>query len=233
MTNGDIVSDRTSGLKELAATAAQLVEALEGCVTSEMNASSYEKSRPTIWHGRKYVRGGLLRILALTRSCLREIQAGNFAGAALLSRSVMETSAMLVLFSRNLAKATRKIDADRLRAVVFSHYLGSKAFEIPGSAKAPHVMDALRAANEQDEWIQPVYDMLSDVAHPNWAGTTQVFLDDVTPWKTETRINREFARDLATNVLLGLYSIRSALKAATDIDRLLNELSVSQATRGV
>jgi hypothetical protein len=68
-----------------------------------------------------------------------ELQQGNFASAALLSRSVMETSAMLVLFSRNLTKAAKKIEPERVRAVVFSHYLGSKAFELAGSAKAPHV----------------------------------------------------------------------------------------------
>jgi hypothetical protein len=75
--------------------------------------------------------------------------------------------------------------------------------------------------------------MLSDVAHPNWAGTTQVFLDDVTTWKAEPRINPVFARDLATNILLGLYTIRLATASAEKIEHLLNELAVSQETRGV
>jgi hypothetical protein len=233
MESDDVAPDPTGGLKEIAKTASELIECLGAYTGASISASSHEKSRPTIWYGRKYLRGCLLRISSLGTSSLEELQHGNFVSAALLSRSVMETSGMLVLFSRNLTKAARKIEPERLRAIVFSHYLGSKAFEVTGSARAPHVMDALRAVKEQEEWVQPVYDMLSDVAHPNWAGTTQVFLDDVTTWKSEPRINRVFARDLATNILLGLYTIRLAIASAKTIELLLNELSASQETRGV
>ena len=220
-------------LRELTATVAQFLEAVQKETSAPIEASQYEKLRPTIWYARKYVRGCLLRIGALGTSCFAELRRNNLASAALLSRSVIETSAMLTLFSRNLGKAAGNIEPQRLRTVVSSHYLGTKAFEVVGSAKAPHVTDALRAAKEKDDWIQPVYDMLSDVAHPNWAGTTQLLLDDMGTWRAEPRTNPEFALDLAANILLGLYSIRLALDASNDIVRILNELSVSTKTRGL
>jgi hypothetical protein len=57
-----------------------------------------------------------------------------------------------------------------------------------------------------------------------------LFLDDVGRWSTESRINREFAIDLATNILLGLYSVRLALDASNRIEGVLNELAVSAKT---
>jgi hypothetical protein len=226
-------TDRGFSLGELTATVARFLDVLQKETSKPIEASQYEKSRPTIWYARKYVRGCLLRIGALGTSCLAELRRNNLASAALLSRSVIETGAMLTLFFRNLSKAAGDVELQRIRAVVSSHYLGTKAFEVIGSAKAPHVMDALRAAKEKDDWIQPVYDMLSDVAHPNWAGTTQLLLDDVGPWKAEPCTNPSFARDLAANILLGLYSIRLALDSANSIDAVLNELSVSTRTRGI
>jgi hypothetical protein len=225
--------NRIAGLSELMATAARLLGMLNNNVTESMNASSLEKERPSIWFARKYVRGCLLRILSLGTSTMGELERNNFASAALLSRSVIETSAMLELFHNNLRKVSTDNDPEKLRTVVSSHYLGTKAFELAGSAKAPHVMDAVRAANKKEGWIQSVYDMLSDVAHPNWAGTTQLFLDDVGRWGAESHINREFAIDLATNILLGLYAVRLALGASNHIEGVLNELTVSAKTRGI
>jgi len=220
-------------LRELTATVAGFLDVLKKETSAPIEASQYEKLRPTMWYARKYVRGCLLRIGALSLSCLAELQRNNIASAALLSRSVIETSAMLTLFSRNLGKAAGNIEPQRLRAVVSSHYLGTKAFEVAASAKAPHVMDALRAVKEKVDWIQPVYDMLSDVAHPNWAGTTQLLLDDVDTWRAEPRTNPGFALDLTANILLGLYSIRLALDSAGSIEGVLNELSISTRTRGI
>jgi hypothetical protein len=229
----DMSEDRTAGLNELMTTAARLLGMLKNHLTASMGASSLEKERPSIWFARKYVRGCLLRVLSLGTSTMAELERSNLASAALLSRSVIETSAMLELFDNNLSKVATGNDPQRLRTVVSSHYLGTKAFELAGSAKAPHVMDAVRAAKKKEDWIQSVYDMLSDVAHPNWAGTTQLFLDDVGRWSTECRINREFAIDLSTNILLGLYSVRLALDASNHIEGVLNELVVSATTRGI
>ena len=220
------------GLRELAENASRLLEAMQQLTRTSIRASSYEKARPTIWYARKYVRACMLRMYVVGTACLRELKNGDFASAALLSRSVIETSAMLVLFSQNLTKAARTTDRCRIQNVVRSHYLGSKAFELTGST-SPHVMDALRAVKEQEEWVQAVYDMLSEVAHPNWAGTTQVFIDDVTIWEAEPHINQGFASALGTNVLLGLYTMRLAQSCAEKIEGLLNELSVSEKTRGI
>jgi hypothetical protein len=220
----------TPGLNELMATAVRLLGMLKNNVTESISASPLEKKQPSIWFARKYVRGCLLRVLSLGTSTIAELERNNFASAALLSRSVIETGAILELFYNDLSKVATDNDRQRLRAVVSSHYLGTKAFELAGSAKAPHVMDAVRAAKKKEDWIQSVYDMLSDVAHPNWAGTTQLFLDR---WSTESHINREFAIDLATNILLGLYAVRLALDASNHIEGVLNELAVSSKTRGI
>lgn len=68
---------------------------------------------------------------------------------------------------------------------------------------------------------------------PDCRRTTKVFLDDATVWEAEPRINQEFASALGTNVLLGLYTIRVAQSCAEKIESLLNELSVSEKTRGI
>jgi hypothetical protein len=228
------VSERADiSVGDLVEVVAALVEMLDEYKDITIQASRFEKPRPTVWYARKYVRRCLLRVQELSRSCLKELQDQHFAVAALLSRSVIETSAMLLLFSKNLGKLAVKPDIERIRSVVFSHYLGTKAFEILGAAKAPHVMDAIRSTKQLHPWVESAYDMLSDVAHPNWAGTTQLFLDDLDLWRSDPRINREFARNLTMNILLGLYSIQLAQDAAVEVDRLLNELSVSQETRGV
>ena len=77
---------------------------------------------------------------------------------------------MLWLFSDQVKRASGPIDFDRLRAVISSHYLGSRALDSDIAAKAPRVNDALRAVGTHEPWITSVYDILSEVASSELGG---------------------------------------------------------------
>lgn len=105
----------------------------------------------------------------LARNAIEAIERRDRVAGALLARAAMETTAMLSFIHDNIAEALEKGDGADLHQKLAGALTGSKLWEdLPG---AVHVLKAIDRLDKSIPGYRHAYDGLSELAHPNWAGT--------------------------------------------------------------
>lgn len=113
------------------------------------------------------------RMVDLTRGSLSSFRATNLAAAIVLTRASVETSAALWYLSEKMEGAVAANELADLDDRLMSLSLGSKTNEL-----LPNPINVLtfvkHVAKRLPEFEQQ-YDLLSEFAHPNWAGTSGLY----------------------------------------------------------
>jgi hypothetical protein len=118
------------------------------------------------------------RVVELGRGAFDCFQKEDFASAMVLTRAAMETTAALWTLRGKLEKALKlgTVNISQLGRYLARLRVGQgKDVVRPCDPKAVHVMDFIRAVDEDCEGFGHQYDRLSEFAHPNWSGTTGLY----------------------------------------------------------
>lgn len=118
----------------------------------------------------------LHRVSTLAEDSLALIDAGRHLSAAILTRSMLETTAVLGFLLRALEKHDRTSNLPLLSQRVQKVIVGSRNGD-EQDPESVHVLDAIRDADAQIPvpGLRRLYDNLSEFSHPNWSGLMGTF----------------------------------------------------------
>ena len=113
------------------------------------------------------------RFAELAREAYEAIGRDRLAAAVLLTRAVMETAAAQWYLRSRVTKALDSGDLGNIKSCVHRLLLGSRTSEdLPDPI---NVLSFVDAVNDTVEGFRDQFDHLCEVAHPNWAGTSQLY----------------------------------------------------------
>jgi hypothetical protein len=113
------------------------------------------------------------RILELAPAALQTLAREQFAATALLTRAVVETGAALWYLAQSVKRAEESGESAEVRERVVKLLHGSRT--TPEAPAAISVLTFVDALEKHVEGVRQAYDRLSEMAHPNWAGTLYLF----------------------------------------------------------
>ena len=113
------------------------------------------------------------RVTELGRAAMDGFNQRRLAAALLLTRGAVETSAALWYLSEKIANAVKTGELADLRNLLMRLSHGTRNWEeTPG---AVNVLTFVDTVDRKVEGFRRQYDCLSEVAHPNYSGTTGLF----------------------------------------------------------
>jgi len=116
----------------------------------------------------------------------------NVVSAACITRAFQETLAVLFFINRKVKKAIKDKDVPQLDEVLMKTLMGAK--NNPDMPDPVNILTMIDMVDKEIPHFRAVYDNLSELSHPNWAGTLGIY----------TRINKEKVwTDFGRNIKLG------------------------------
>jgi len=113
----------------------------------------------------------LHRVSGLAEDTFLLIDAGRYLSAAILTRSMLESTAVLGFLLRSVETFERTNDVQALYGRVARVVVGARNGE-EGDPVSVHVLDAIRDSDARlpVSGLMRLYENLSEYAHPNWSG---------------------------------------------------------------
>jgi len=141
----------------------------------------------------------------IARGALQMLKQGDFASAIVLSRAVIECTAMMARLAKEVLER-RNASAEQLDDTLMKLLLGWK---MPGEGETPAAINILTLIDQLDKRIgggvRHAYDLMSEFAHPNWSGVTSLFArTDREAYVTYFGRMREGEKALAVTILSAL-----------------------------
>lgn len=128
---------------------------------------------------------GLRRTVELTEACMREINRGNMSSMCVLSRSVLETAALLYDTMHRVRASVedpKKFPLEDLDQHLVTVFMGGKSddWRINEEHIAKNIITILDRLKKQmpDSNLRWFYDGLSEHAHPNYHGMYGTYVGD-------------------------------------------------------
>jgi hypothetical protein len=118
----------------------------------------------------------LHRVSTLADDAFPLIDSGRYMSAVILTRSMLESAAVLGSLLRSLGTFERTSDVPALYSRVIKVVVGSRNGE-EDDPDSVHVLDAIRDADSRlpVPGLMHLYESLSEFAHPNWSGLLGTF----------------------------------------------------------
>jgi hypothetical protein len=113
------------------------------------------------------------RFAELATATLEALGRERFAATALLARSAVETGAALWYLAQSVESAVASGKSADVKDRVLRLLHGSRT--TPEAPSAISVLTFVDVVDKQVEGVRRTYDRLSEMAHPNWAGTLYLF----------------------------------------------------------
>ena len=159
----------------------------------------------------------------LSRNACDALEHNDFTAAALLARATVECAAFAWKLMETLDDR-HKLSPKALNDTLVRMLRGSKLWA--DTPQAMQVLSLIDRMNKTVSGVRKAYDMLSEIAHPNWMGVFGMYART-----DEPRFTAYFGRDLQpTDSLRGL--IVTALLNALDLFQLAyNRISVEMRER--
>ncbi len=112
----------------------------------------------------------LYRMTELTEEAYRLYEAKKNVAAILLTRSALETAAMLYWLHMEISGVVDRSETGSIDQYLMKALFGSK--DGKGPVEAHNVLTAIQHLDRKHEKFRTYYDTLSEYAHPNWCGTS-------------------------------------------------------------
>jgi hypothetical protein len=109
----------------------------------------------------------------LGRGAFEMFQRGDLASAILLTRGVVECTALMARLAQVVFERAAMTHAE-LHETLSRMLLGSKAYQ-PDMPQAFNVLTLLEHLGKRVGPVTKAYEQLSEFAHPNWGGVTHLF----------------------------------------------------------
>jgi len=125
------------------------------------------------------------RLAELSDSVCELYATNKFVSALILTRSLMETVAMLICLLGDLEKAVAHNDIKEINRLLRQATIGSRNPEILRRVTSRHVLDDIKELGKKWNGAMKHYEYLSDFVHPNVFGV-------VMPYVKPDRIGAQF-----------------------------------------
>lgn len=151
----------------------ELLELLESKLPSRIDHASVSLTAKipfkVLWF-----RGSLIwRFTELCRSAFEDFKNDKLVSAILLTRAALETGAALWYLSTKIKTASESGALGDIDDYIARLILGSKTD--PAVPQAINVLSFVDKVDKDIPGFRKQYDVLSEYAHPNWEGTTQLY----------------------------------------------------------
>ncbi len=113
------------------------------------------------------------RMAELSRGAFENFEKDRLASALLLTRAAVEASAGLWFLHAKLEGAVKAGTPGEIHVYLMKLVMGSKAD--PAAPEALNVMKFVDSVEKDVKGFRHQYDILSEFAHPNWAGTALLY----------------------------------------------------------
>lgn len=113
------------------------------------------------------------RMAELSRGAFENFEKDKLASALLLTRAAVEASAGLWYLNAKLEAAVKAGAVGDIDVYLMKLALGSRSD--PAMPEALNVMKFVDRVEKDSEGFRQQYDILSEFAHPNWAGTALLY----------------------------------------------------------
>jgi len=111
----------------------------------------------------------LYRVTDLAEAACVLVDSMNLVSAACITRAFQETAAALFFVNRKIKKAIHDKDVAALDEALMKSLLGAK--NNPDMPDPINVLTFIDKVEKEIPGFREVYDILSELSHPNWAGT--------------------------------------------------------------
>lgn len=156
--------------------ARSIAAALRAALPKEVDAVKQGIKHKTLFYLIVARESLLHRVSGLADDTFSLIDAGQNLGAAILTRSMLESTAVLGFLLRSVEVFERTNDVSALYRRVAKVVVGSRTGD-EGDPVSVHVLDAIRDSDARlpVSGLMRLYENLSEYAHPNWSGLLGTF----------------------------------------------------------
>jgi hypothetical protein len=165
-----MTTDSNKLLHEISRRCKQIESALVSCICEDAVSSQTRLPYNTLVYREVSAR----RFLELCRNAISNYENDNFVTAVVLTRAALETTAALWYLKikiETVLKTGTLADINDIRDCLNRLMLGGKTFPNPRVPKPINVLDFVDKLDKSFKGYRQQYDALSEVTHPNWAGT--------------------------------------------------------------
>jgi hypothetical protein len=113
------------------------------------------------------------RMAELVRSAFGHFEKGELASASLLTRAAMETTAAMWYLHKKVSASVESGTVGDIDEYLFRLLVGMK--NVPDIPQAVSVGTFLKHIDKEVNGFSSQYGNLSEIAHPNWAGTSLLY----------------------------------------------------------
>jgi len=215
MTN-DTQGETSTRLERLLGEAEQRLEELKGILPSEVSREKVSMSSKAALKAYAIHAGLLHRTVNLAEAAIGLYRRLENLPAHVLTRSVLETSALLYYFWCTLEKAVDSKEAKEADDILMRMMLGTRNTE--EEMKEVNILTAVNTLDNDARGVRAIYDNLCEVAHPSWMGTVghyggaresscTLYLD-----KEHEVVPPEAALAVVSELLIGLHESNDAVQ---------------------
>jgi len=183
------------------------VAKLESRLPSSLDAMAVSRTAKLPFKVLSFRETLLWRLSELGRSAFENFEKEHLASAIVLTRAGVETSAALWFLRGKVQTALEKRTVGNLDEHLMRLLMGSRTD--PDLPQAINVLNFIDSVNESLGGARHNYDVLSEFAHPNWAGTSGLFAT-VDMENCRTAFGRNSERTQPPK-MVGLFSLSLAL----------------------
>jgi len=108
------------------------------------------------------------RVSELASAAVENFEKGRTVAGVSLTRAVVESVAVLYALHEHVAKFLQDKDAESLDGFLMKTLMGSRSDgDLP---VATNIITLVNRLHKEVDGARPLYDALSEITHPNWAG---------------------------------------------------------------
>lgn len=167
-----MADDKAKQIEEWTRETAERLARLDRSLPRRMNPVAMSKSKIP-FKADAYRETLIWRVTQLGHCALENFLREWIAAAVLLTRATVETTAALWYVRKKVSAAVESNDLGKIDADLMRLQFGSKQWE--EFPTAINVLTFVDTVDKDIEGFRKQYDALSEIAHPNYAGTTGLF----------------------------------------------------------
>lgn len=158
----------------------------------------------------------LYRATDLAEAACMLFETENLISAACVTRAFQETLAVLFYLNRKVGKTLKNEDVQHLAEVLLKALVGAK--NDPDLPDPTNILTMIDSVNMEIPSFRAVYDNLSELSHPNWAGTLGTYAK-----YNEEKIWTDFGRNIRLSELMKAQGVNALLAGLELIGHIYNQ----------
>jgi hypothetical protein len=166
-------TERNSKLAEAIASARGIADEIRSSLPSSVPAAGLTLKSKLPFKALSVRELLIHRVSALATAAVGHLEQGNALPAIILTRAIVETTAVLFCLARAIEEFLETKDAQKLDKFLMQSIVGARWPDYP--VQATNVLNLIDKVSKTIPEYRSSYDSLSEYAHPNWSGLLGIF----------------------------------------------------------